>query len=195
MENQPLETDESQEPTTEEQSDQLEELFDEPGQEEVGKQFTLDELNEMAGRKENPFKSKEEFLKHYTNLKSFVGKKQEASKEQPKPDMDKLAALEAEIQLSREERFVEKNPLAKDHIEKIRAFAQSKGQTLQETYDKDFKELLEAEAAIKKETGIGVKSKSRISPLQVQKINKLAEAAKLGDDAAQHELVKEVMKG
>ena len=149
--------------------------------------LSLDELNELAGRKDNPFKSKEEFTKHYGNLKSFVGKKQETKKEDLSAKQE-IANLKKEIAYKDEvNAFISNTPTAKNVLPIVEAYAEKKGISLSEAWaSEEFKNFAESSQKRKE-----IISNNRISPLQSKNIQDLAEAAKTGSDAAKNELVSE----
>ena len=148
--------------------------------------LSLDELNTLAGRKDNPFKTKEEFVKHYGNLKSFVGKRTE-----PKPDTstkEELAQLKKEIAKEKEvNTLLSEAPTAKEHLDIIEAYAEKNGITLIEAWKSD-KFKLFAESSQRKKI---LTTNNRISPLQSKNIQELSEQAKNGSEKAKNELVSE----
>lgn len=155
--------------------------------------LTLKELNEFAGRKgDNAFKSKEDFFKHYDNLKRFVGvkqEKQEKAKEEPKGDFVSRAELDAYFA---EREFLSSNPTAKEHLEILKAVAKDKGVTIDKAFE-TLKDTLEAASAFKKERTVGVSSKQRINPMQSTRIKNLTEQAKQGNQQAEDALIEEMM--
>ena len=165
------------------ETNEFEELFSEEGKEDVAgkgevENLTLEELNTLAGRKGNPFKSKAEYFKHYENLKSFVGKKTE-----PKVDTsvdDRVTNLEK--QLARE-KFINENPTVKEHIDIIEAYAKDKGITLNEALEERFKKF--AEPSQKKV----ITPNNRLNPATQKIPLDLVDRAKQGSDKAKLELV------
>jgi neutral trehalase len=186
----PLDTD----VVEESQDNELDDLF-EAGDEDVQKDaagtLTLEELNELSGRN---FTSKDDFFKHYGNLKSFVGKKVEP-KEAPKADnqVDVLKEIAELKQTIAEKDFVSDNPGAKEHITLIRDISKARGVSLSEAYE-SVKDIVESASAYKKEREIGVNSKQRINPMQSQKLNKLIQNVKTGDARSEEALVDEWFK-
>jgi hypothetical protein len=174
---------------------QVEDLFKddtEVGSEDVqGKSevetLTLDELNELAGRKDNPFKSKEEFTKHYGNLKSFVGKKQETKKDDLSAK-EEIANLKKEIAYKDEvNAFISNTPTAKNVLPIVEAYAEKKGISLSEAWaSEEFKNFAESSQRRKE-----IVTNNRISPLQSKNIQELANQAKTGSESAKNELVHE----
>jgi hypothetical protein len=203
--NKPLETDAQEEPET--VLEQVDELFEETGQKDVGgeqpsaESLTLEEIQKISGRE---FTSKDDFFKHYTNLKSFVGKKvepeEEKAEQKPKQADNELVSEIAAIKTAMMERdFVSDNPEAKESLSKIRAIAKDKGLSYYDAWtqsidgEPSLKELSEGANAYKKEREIGIKSKNRVNPLQTQKLGQLAKVARSGDAKAQQDLVTEFL--
>lgn len=205
VEDKPIESNAGEESHIEEQQESHEPLNDtsiddlfEAGDEDAGNDaavstLTLDELNEFAGRKgENSFKSKEDFFKHYDNLKRFVGvkqEKQEKTKESPEGDFVKKSDLDAYFA---ERDFISSNPAAKEHLDILKAVAKDKGVTIDKAYE-TLKDTLEAASAFKKERTVGVNSKSRINPMASTRIKNLVEQAKQGNPQAEDALIEEMM--
>lgn len=142
--------------------------------------LTLAELNELAGRKDNPFKSKEEFVKHYGNLKSFAGQVNQKEEKRTAPQLPEVSAEIAEIKARIEQRdFLDENPTAKAHLDLIKSVAQGDQITLSKAWEK-VKEVVEGAEAHKKELEIGVKSKNRINPVPSQELQELADKIRGG---------------
>jgi hypothetical protein len=164
-----------------------EESSEEAGQEDVAG-LSLEELNEQAGRTgENAFKSKDDFFKHYTNLKSLVGdqKRVKAEKvvEEKQSLAEKLASLEARIE---EKDFLSTNPDANDSLNLIRSYAKTNGVSLEEAWEKGgIKELVEAKKAREDELDIGVKSKNRLNSTEATQLGKLADKVRTGQASEQ----------
>ena len=141
--------------------------------------LTKEELETLVGRE---IKDKEDFSKHYTNLKGFVGKKKEVKKE-PSDNagvMEKLNKIE----------FLGDNPDAKEYYDDlIKPLADGKGLSLEDAY-KSVNPYIEATKAKNKEKNIGVESKNRINPARDKKIQALAEKARAGDETAQDAYIK-----
>lgn len=158
--------------------------------------LTLAELNELSGRTgDNAFKSKEDYFKHYKNLSSLVGKKEEPKKEVKNDGgNDDIRKEIAELrQTIVEKDFVSENPAAKEHITLIRDVAKSRGVSLSEAYE-SVKDIVDSASAYKKEREVGVNSKNRINPMQSQRLNKLAQNVKAGDRKSEEALVAEFFK-
>lgn len=179
-----------------EETEDLEELFDEEGQEDVVSEsdvenLSLEELNNLAGRKDNPFKSKEDFQKHYSNLKSFVGKKKEKEEEKPQKVAEDLSTKEELAQLKKDlarEKFLSNQPTAEDVVDVVEAYAEKNNITLDEAWESKFTKFADAG----KKTPVNT---NRIAPAQSKRISQLAEKVRTTDsDDAKVELVKEYFK-
>jgi hypothetical protein len=165
------------------ETDEFEQLFQEEGKEDVAgksevENLSLEELNNLAGRKDNPFKSKAEYIKHYENLKNFVGKK-----ETPKVDTsvdDRVTNLEKQLE---REKFINNNPTVKEHIDIIEAYAKDKGLTLDEALNERFKAF--AETSQKKV----LTPNNRLNPATPKIPLDLVDNAKKGSEKSQLELV------
>ena len=196
MENKPLETD-SQEETLDEE---LEEILDdnqesqEEGNNDVDNAVDQDEifLNKMKEISGRDFKNIEDAKKHYKNLASFVGKKEEP-KEEPKVETndESLSAVkEISSKLERME-FISENPDAKEYFEShIKPFADGKGLSLDEAW-KEMKPLVDSKKAEEQE--IGVNSKNVITPKSDPKLKSLEDQARRGNPEAQEEYVKKML--
>jgi len=188
MENKPIENDSPDDTQTD--------YFDEESKEELGstdvdqaevETLTLDELNELAGRKDNPFKSKDEFVKHYGNLKSFAGKVK-PKEESPKPEvpddvLERIAKIE---ERDKERDFVSSVPEAKDPkiFDLTKAVAKEKNISYQDAWENHVKDMAENYLAKQKEKVV-IDSKQRITPTQAKNIKKFVEKANstgLNDD-------------
>lgn len=169
----------------------------EEGQEDVAGNLSLEELNKIAGRE---FDSREDFLKHYDNLKSLVGDQKRVQAEKKAQEVEKvteenltlaerLSSLEASIE---EGRFIDTNPDAKDSLDDLRALAKGKGVSLQEAWESGFKDLVEAKKARESETEIGVNSKNRLNSTEAKKVASLAEKVQSGQasEAERAELIR-----
>ena len=142
--------------------------------------LTKEEAEKLVGRE---IKDKEDFSKHYTNLKRFVGKK-EPVKEDNSEVMEKLNRIE----------FLGDNPDAKEYYEDlIKPLADGKGLSLEEAY-KSISPYIEATKAKNKEKNIGVESKNRINPARNKKVQALAQKAREGDEKAQEAYIKANLK-
>lgn len=186
--NKPIETD------SQEGFQDIESLFEEGQEDVVGSEptvesLTLEELNKIAGRE---FKSKDDFYKHYENLKSFVGKKYELKEDhKTAPQQPDVASKVAELEERIAQRdFVIENPEAKAHLDLIKSVSLGDKITLDAAWEK-VKPIVEGAEAHKKELEIGVKSKNRVNPVPSQKLTELAERAKAGDTKASESLVAE----
>jgi hypothetical protein len=190
-----LETDDSE--STPQTSDDevradVEELLSESGEEDVPselkqEELKLNELNELAGRKgDNAFKTLDDFKKHYGNLKSFVGKKQEKPVVPP---------TETEGFVSRDEyeadKFFSLNPNAKPYEKIVKSMAKDEKISLGKAWE-EFEPIAEAHQSKEKEAEV-VKTKNRTSPAAARRMEKLEESAKTGDDKAQQEYLREAM--
>lgn len=202
-------TDESGQESNESQEGDLEEIFDDSGNENVEgdsalKGLSLDQLSQLAGRK---VESVEDFQKHYSHLKGMVGDQKRVELEKKAKELDQLkaqAALKDDFELSRqvqslkaeieEDKFLRLNPTAEHSLDLVKSVAKAKDIPLAEAWDKHVKEIAEGHAAYKKEKDIGVESKNRISPMQSQKITQLVSQAKTGSGDAQDALVSELLR-
>jgi hypothetical protein len=174
MDNKPLETDDPEESVEDLFEEPSEETPQEPGVEDVGG-LTLEELNKVSGRE---FKSKEEYLKHYENLKNFVGKRQETPKSEVKPKddggvLEKLSSLEQRVS---ERDFIYETPDAKEHLDLVRSVSKADGIPMQEAWGK-VKDYVGAFEASKKEKTV-VESKNRPNAPQTKEFQALAEKAR-----------------
>ncbi len=145
--------------------------------------LTKEEAEKLVGRE---IKDKEDFSKHYTNLKGFVGKKKEPVEvsNDSSEVMEKLNRIE----------FLGDNPDAKEYYEDlIKPLADGKGLSLEEAY-KSVSPYIEATKAKNKEKNIGVESKNRINPARNKKIQALAQKARDGDEKAQEAYIKANLK-
>lgn len=175
---------EAQEVEGEQADNEFESLFEDEGKEDVeGKgeveNLSLEELNTLAGRKDNPFKSKEDFFKHYKNLNSFVGKKEKPKVKVPEQESE-VAILRKELAA---EKFYSNNPTAKTYAKVIEAYAKENDMSLSEAWESDeFKPF--AESSPKKQ----IITNNRLNPTTPKIPIDLIEEAK-HSDKAQHELV------
>lgn len=148
--------------------------------------FTKEEVEELVGRE---IKNKQDFSKHYTNLKSFVGKKEEKVRPQAsKPKvgnevMEKLTKIE----------FLGDNPEAKKYYEEfIKPMAAGKGISLEAAYE-SLKPYISATESQEKEKEIGVESKNRLEPAKSKQLQSLMQRARSGDRLAQEQYTREVI--
>jgi len=160
------------------------------GKDEVAN-LTLDELNKASGRE---FGSKEEYLKHYDNLKKLVGNQDLAKERKVKNEADKqpnkvdeLEKQLKEIQADNIKKdFLLETPTAKEHLELVEAYAEKQGITLSEAWTTKFANLVESSQK-------NVINKNRINPVQSQQLANLAERARGGDESAQDALIREMV--
>jgi len=147
--------------------------------------LTLEELNNISGRK---FESKEDYIKHYENLKKLVGDQDNAKKRKETPD--KVSELEKEIAEMKKagtvKDFLLETPTAKEHLELVEAYAEKQGISLSEAWNTKFANLVESSQK-------NVINKNRINPIQSQQITNLAEKARGGDESAQDALINELV--
>jgi len=150
--------------------------------------LTLEELNNISGRK---FESKEDYIKHYENLKKLVGdqdlaKDRKVKKETP----DKVSELEKEIAEMKKsgtiKDFLLEQPTAKEHLDLVEAYAEKHGLSLSEAWNTKFANLVESSQK-------NVINKNRINPIQPQQITNLADRARGGDESAQDALINELV--
>ena len=177
-ENKPLETDPAQ---AEGQED--------VGTEEEKAELSLSDLNTLSGREgDNAFTSKDDFEKHYQNLKSLVGDQEaiKARKEQVAPEpgvAEKLADLENRLA---EKDFLGDNPGAKDNLDLVKAYADANKLSLSEAWEKTSDKF--ATSGDSK-----LITNQRINPVKSADTAKLAEAARTGDTNAQERYVAELL--
>ena len=156
--------------------------------------LTMDDLEKVAGRK---FTSKEDFEKHYTNLKSFVGKANQSEKkpvESTNSSVDAVLAEMKELKAQVAERdFMLDNPQAKSALTLVRKVAKADGVSLSEAWEQ-VKDMAVSADEYKKERNIGVNSKQRISPFASEKNKELISQAKMGSPEAKDELVAKQLK-
>lgn len=156
------------------------------------KMLTLDKLNQLAGRTgDQAFKSIQDFEKHYGNLKSFVGKKQETAKPSTKETSgDRYEELKREIEALKAEKihegFLASNPEAKENLDLLQAYAEKKGISLQEAWDEKRDVFSRNEVA-------GIKPTNRNIPIQPKEMQQLRELAKNGNEQARQELVRRTL--
>lgn len=198
----PLDTNGEVQESNESQDDNLEEIFGESGNEDVGSEseLSLDQLNQVTGRQ---FKSLEDFQKHYKNLNSLVGDQKRIETEKKAKELDLLKnkarddsspSLAKEIEALKadftEDRFLRNNPTANEHLELVRSVSKAKGISLDKAWNDHVKDIASGYAASKKEKEIGVETKNRINPQTKQRLNTLTEEyQKTGSGDAQDALV------
>lgn len=175
----------------------LGDLFDEgeSNDESTKVALTMEDLEKVAGRK---FTSKEDFEKHYTNLKSFVGKANQSEKKpvetQKDSSVDAVLAEMKELKAQVAERdFILDNPQAKSSLSLVRKVAKADGISLLEAWEQ-VKDLATSAEEYKKGRDIGVNSKTRINPVVSEKNKEVIHQAKLGSPEAGDTLVKAHLK-
>jgi len=174
----------------------LSDLFEEGSadEESTSVALTMEELEKVAGRK---FSSKEDFEKHYTNLKSFVGKanqSKEAPVEKKDSSIDSVLAEMKELKAQVVERdFILDNPKAKGSLNLVRKVAKADGISLSEAWEQ-VKDLAVSAEEYKKGRDVGVNSKTRINPIVSEKNKEMVELAKRGDINAGDALVEQHLK-
>lgn len=152
--------------------------------------LSLEELKAISGRE---FKSKEEYLKHYENLKKLVGN-QDLAKERKEKEVkpDKVGELEKKIAEMEKagitKDFLLEVPTAKEHLELVEAYAEKQGITLSEAWNTKFANLVESSQK-------NVINKNRVNPIQSQQTAKLVDMARGGDESAQDALINSVVWG
>lgn len=183
-----------------EQFQEVDETVDAGSQDAEGKGesetqvLTREKLEEVSGRK---FESDEDFLKHYENLKKLVGDqdlaKERKEKASPKAD-DKLSVLEQELAQMKKDGakkdFLIENPVAKEYIDIVEAYAEKHNLPLNEAWTSKFQTIAETS-----QKGRVITNKNRITPVQSQRITELAQGARQGDTKAQESLVMETIFG
>jgi hypothetical protein len=153
--------------------------------------LTLEKLNSLAGRTgEQAFKSIGDFEKHYGNLKSFVGKKQETAKPATKETSgDRYEELKREIEALKAEKsqegFLTSFPEAKEHLDLIEAYAEKKGLSLSEAW--------EQKKDVFSRNEVSIKPTNRHIPIQPKDMDKLRDLARRGDINARQELVRRTL--
>jgi hypothetical protein len=171
MDNKPLETDDQEESLEDLFEETLDETPQEPGSEDVGGTSFKEKLEELSGR---TFKDEADAIKHYENLKSFVGKRQEPKAKAEVPDvLEKLTSLEQKMA---ERDFVQEIPDAKEHLELIRSVSKADSLPLNEAWNK-VKDYVGAFETSKKEKTI-VDSKNRPNTPQTKEFQALADKAR-----------------
>ena len=176
----------------------LGDLFEEGNadEESASVALTMEDLEKVAGRK---FSSKEDFEKHYTNLKSFVGKANQGEKKEDvetKKDnsIDSVLAEMKELKAQVVERdFVLDNPKAKGSLSLVRKVAKADGISLSEAWEQ-VKDIAVSAEEYKKGRDVGVNSKTRINPIVSEKNKETVELARRGDINAGDALVEQHLK-
>lgn len=176
----------------------------------------LEELKNITGRE---YKSKDDVIKHISELNKLVGDQAIAEARQKAQEYDRLKkeaeelagenempdqtpAEPSEIAKLREEfqteQLLRKYPEAESILTTVKAISKAEGLSLKDAYEKHLKDIyaakLESEKAKDQERNISVTSKQRISS---SKQGRIAEAAKQAlesqTDEAKQNLVKEVL--
>ncbi len=196
-ENKPLDTDTSDETLDED----IDEIFDssqesqvEEGENDVSEAINKDEifLKTMKSISGREFKSVEDAKKHYKNLASFVGKKEEPKEEPVKQEEPNQAVQDISSKLEKME-FVSDNPDAKQYFDShIKPFAEGKDLSLTEAW-KELQPLFESKKAQDDEQEIGVNSKNVITPKTDPALKGLREKALKGNSEAQEEFVAKML--
>lgn len=160
-------------------------------------ELTLEEINKISGR---TFASKDDFFKHYENLKGFVGKKVEPAQagETNAEALERIAKLEQENAESKKElakqKFIGDTPTAKEAMPALEAFAKDRGLSLEDAWKHDdFQPIANALATRGGQGGKTVITNSKITPVHNQRITELSQEARTGNNAAQTALVTEVL--
>lgn len=194
-ENKPLETD------SEEQDESIDEIFNDDstdakseGGEDVQEAsvFTKEELEAIVGR---PIKDKEDFKKHYVNLKSKVGALPPRVEKRIEPAIE--AQIPVEVSSIREEleelKFSRKFPEAEKHMDLIKSISKGDKIPLDKAYEK-VKSYLDASETQSKEKEIAIESKNRIASKETQKLNKVIQQFKADkSEQAEQQLVSEYL--
>jgi hypothetical protein len=194
-EDKPLETDSEETISDEELEKDLQEIDkDLEGGEDVQEAsfFTKEEVETIVGR---PIKDKEDFKKHYVNLKSKVGALPPKVEKKIEPAIE--AQIPSEILGIREElnelKFIRKTPEAEKHLDLIRSIAKGDKIALDAAYEK-VKSYLDASEIQSKEKDVAIESKNRIAPKEVQKLNNAIKQFKENKtDKAETDLVTEYL--
>lgn len=166
------------------------------GEEDVKAEDFKAKLEEISGRE---FKSEEDAIKHYKNLASFVGKKEEkqteeTTEEKPEPKTDNSGVNEVMERLDRFE-FLTANPEAKEHLDDlIKPIAQANGKTLEEAWE-EVKPLVEAKKQVEEQKEVGITSNNRIKPAKNSDVEKLRKQAMKGSADAQENLINAMLGG
>lgn len=188
-ENKPLESD--SEETLENDFDELfeeQESNDSPPESKEGEKDVqptdqlLSTLKEVAGRE---FDSLEDFKKHYSNLKSYVGKKVEPEQKTSPTDSTLTEILKNQQKIE----FFMETPDAKEHFNDfVKPLAEGSGISYQEAWMK-VQPMIQVSKE-KEQEKIGVDSKTRIKPINNPELKKLEELARTGNPSAQEEYIR-----
>lgn len=205
-ENKPLDTDSAEDETNEDahvESDSSESdpsLQQAEGKEDVStNEDLLATIEETSGRK---FKDSDDFVKHYQNMASLVGKKVETPNEEtpkeseaPKEDTPQNSPdISKVVERLDKSDFLSENPDAKEHFDSIiKPLSAAKGLSLGDAWE-EFKPFIEASKANENAKEIGVNSKNRIAPTSRTEMNKMANSARSGNAESQELLVDSLLK-
>lgn len=193
-ENKPYESDTSDDTDFENLDDLFEESVAEAGDEDVASApaaLSVEQLQKLTGRTD--ITTIAAFEKHYTNLKSFVGKKTEAqtatkvapvaTEQQSSPELRQILENQQKIE------FFMDTPEAKTHFEEyVKPLAQGKGISYAEAWAK-IQPLVAGSQAKEREKTVGINSKNRIAPIDTSQVNSLREAAAKGSPEAQEKYI------
>jgi len=139
----------------------------EEGEKEILQNLSIEELNRFTGRQ---FKDKEDFLKHYKNLNSLIGKKALA---EPIPE-DKFVTKE-------ELALLDKYPEAKPYLQQLEKL-KGANESLTQTYETQLKDIIEKARAYEKskeeEKTQGIEPSSKIPSEKVEKVAEITQALK-----------------
>jgi hypothetical protein len=187
VENKPLESDSSTDDTFENLDDIFEEASGEESSEDVAtapKSLTVEQLQTLTGRKD--ITSIEAFEKHYTNLKSFVGKKTEP-KTVPEPKQTQEVPSEFRQILENQQKieFLMDTPEAKTHFEEyVKPYAKGQDISYAQAWEK-IQPLISGSEAKEREKQVGINSKNRVAPIDNTKLKSLEDNARSGSPDAQ----------
>lgn len=182
-------------PSEENERKEEENVQDEGTKEEI-ESLSLSELNDLAGRRDGQkFKSKDDFFTHYKNLNSFVGKqgekgmKKESKENRMESDetveelRSRLMSLEGSIE---KDKFLSSNPLAKENLDILEAYAEKNGKSLSEAWEEKKSVFIHDDRG-----EVGIKSVNRVAPVRSEKERaELEIRARSGDLSAQRALIK-----
>jgi hypothetical protein len=152
----------------------------------------------LSGREgDNAFKSKDDFEKHYQNLKSLVGDQEAIKARKDKPESGEEAKAESkdddvrkELEMLKsnlaEKEFLAENPDAKDKLDIVQAYADKNGLDLAKAWDK-LADKFTASGDSKLITN------QRINPVKSADRQKLIENARSGNSNYQEQYVAEML--
>jgi len=196
-ENKPLETD-----TIEEQAPEASENTPVEGVEDVETKeaegdLSLEDLNKLSGREgDNAFKSREDFEKHYANLKGLVGdqeavkarkavEKAEANVEENPTDAVAKELAELKNQLAEKE-FIASKPEAKKHLDVVKAYAKANDISIAEAWEKTADNFASRDSK-------SLTTNNRINPVSSADNAELAKNARTGNSDSQEKLVEAML--